>query len=145
MLYVKNFFATTFSFCKQFLAFTVHIDWCWHFIHKHSCGSQHISVLTTCTYMTTSGMHRRPFESRHLVFTSKPFRNNMLGRGMFEWLMSAPKTFSASWEVVDYPSLVLAINLTLYWAIEPSTPLARRGSEDSISSARSDTVSWLNL
>ena len=49
-------------------------------IHKHSCRSQHISVLTTCTFMfrqvctieplffkTTSGMHRRPFEGRHLV------------------------------------------------------------------------------
>ena len=30
--------------------------------------SQHISVLTKCTYMMTSGMHRRPFEGRHLVF-----------------------------------------------------------------------------
>ena len=23
--------------------------------------------VSTCTYMTTSGMHRRPFEGRHLV------------------------------------------------------------------------------
>ena len=43
-------------------------------------GLKHISVLTTCTYMfrqvciieplffnTASGMHRRPFEGRHLV------------------------------------------------------------------------------
>ena len=50
-------------------------------IHKHSCGYQHISVLTTCTFMlqqvsiieptfckTTSGMHRRPFEGQHLIF-----------------------------------------------------------------------------
>ena len=49
-------------------------------IHKNSCRSQHTSVLTTCTFMfrqvctiepsffkTTSGMHRRPFEGRHLV------------------------------------------------------------------------------
>ena len=69
-----------FKFCQQFLAYTVHIDWCYHAIHKHSSGSQHISVLTTCTLMfrqvctiepsffnTTSGMHRRPFEGRHLV------------------------------------------------------------------------------
>ena len=51
--------------------------------HKHSCRFQHISVLTTCTIMfrqvctiepsffkTTSGMHRRPFEGRHLVSVS---------------------------------------------------------------------------
>ena len=50
-------------------------------IHKHSCRSQHISVLTTCTFMfrqvciiepsfinATSGMHRRPIEGRHLVW-----------------------------------------------------------------------------
>ena len=55
-------------FCNKFLAYTVHIDWCYHSIHKHSSRSQHLSVLTTCTYMTTSGMHRRPFEGRHLVF-----------------------------------------------------------------------------
>ena len=24
--------------------------------------------VSTCTYMSTSGMHRRPFEGRHLVF-----------------------------------------------------------------------------
>ena len=49
-------------------------------IHKHSCWSQHISVLTTCTLMfgqvciiepsffnVTSGMHRRPIEGQHLV------------------------------------------------------------------------------
>ena len=50
-------------------------------IHKHSSRSQHISVVTTCTFMlqqvsiiepsfckTTSGMHCRPFEGRHLIF-----------------------------------------------------------------------------
>ena len=49
-------------------------------IYKHSSSSQHISVLTTCTFMfrqvctiepsffnAASGMHRRPFEGRHLV------------------------------------------------------------------------------
>ena len=30
--------------------------------------SINIQVVSTCTYMTTSGMHRRPFEGRHLVF-----------------------------------------------------------------------------
>ena len=54
-------------FCKQILAYTVHIDWCNHAIHKHTSRSLHISVLTTCSYMTTSGMHRRLFEGRHLV------------------------------------------------------------------------------
>ena len=53
--------------CKQCLVFTVHIDYCNNSIHKHSCRAQHISVLTTCTCMTTSGMHRRPFQGRHLV------------------------------------------------------------------------------
>ena len=50
---------------------------CW----RNHPRSQHISVLTTCTFMfrqlgtiepsffkTTSGMHRRPFEGQHLVF-----------------------------------------------------------------------------
>ena len=27
-------------FCKQFLAYAVHIDWCYHSIHKHSSRSQ---------------------------------------------------------------------------------------------------------
>ena len=31
-------------FSKQFLAYTVHIDWCYYTIHKHSSRSQHISV-----------------------------------------------------------------------------------------------------
>ena len=65
---------------QQFLAYAVHIDWCYHSIHKHSSGSQHVSLLTTCTFVfrqvctiepslfdATSGMHRRPFEGRHLV------------------------------------------------------------------------------
>ena len=67
----------------QCLAYTVHIDRSVsHAIHKHSCRSQHISVLTTCTFMFqqvctiepsffkmtyASGMHRPPFEGRHLV------------------------------------------------------------------------------
>ena len=38
-------------FCKQFLSYAVHIDWCNHGMRKHSCRSQHISVLTTCTFM----------------------------------------------------------------------------------------------
>ena len=67
-------------FCKQFLAYTVYIDWCYYPIHKHSSRSQHISVLTTCTFMsrqvfpirpsffkTTLKMHLRPFECRHLA------------------------------------------------------------------------------
>ena len=48
--------------CKQFLAYAVQIDWCYHSIHKHSSRSQHAPI-----YMMTSGMHRRPFEGRHLV------------------------------------------------------------------------------
>ena len=49
-------------------------------IHKHSCRSQQISVLPTCTFMfrqvcaiepsffnMTLGMHCRPFEGQHLV------------------------------------------------------------------------------
>ena len=67
-------------FCKQFLAYTLQSYWCYHAIHKHSSGSQHISVLTTCTFVfgqvctiepsffnTTSGMHCLPFAGRHLV------------------------------------------------------------------------------
>ena len=38
-------------FCKQYLAYTAHIDWCYHAIHKHTSRSLRISVLTTCTFM----------------------------------------------------------------------------------------------
>ena len=44
-------------FCKQCLAYTVHIDWCDHAIHKHSSRSQRISVLTTCTFMFCAWTH----------------------------------------------------------------------------------------
>ena len=27
------------TFCKQFLAYAVHIDWCYHSIPKHTSGS----------------------------------------------------------------------------------------------------------
>ena len=43
-------------FCKQFLSYAVHIDWCYYSINKQESMS----------YMTTSGMHRR------LVVPSKP-------------------------------------------------------------------------
>ena len=80
--FLKNMLSVSaVMFCKQFIAYTVHIDWCYHSTYKHSFRSQHISVLTTCTFMfrqfytiehilikTTSGMHRRPFEGRLLVF-----------------------------------------------------------------------------
>ena len=59
---------------------TVHIYWSYHAIYKQWSRSQRISVLTACTFMfrcactiapsffkVTSGMHRRPFEGRHLV------------------------------------------------------------------------------
>ena len=32
-------------FCKFFLAYTLHIDWCYHSIHKHSCRSQHKNII----------------------------------------------------------------------------------------------------
>ena len=68
-------------FCKQFLAYIDSAHWLvLHAFYKHSNKSQHISVLTTCTFMfrqvciiepsyfmTTSGMHSRPFEGRHLI------------------------------------------------------------------------------
>ena len=56
------------------------IDLLSYVIHKHSSRSQHVAVLNTCPYMfrqvyiiessffnTTSGMHRRPIEGKHLV------------------------------------------------------------------------------
>ena len=57
-------------FCEQFLAYAVHIDWCYHSIHKHSSGSQHAPLRWHW------GMHRRPFEGRHLVL--KLFSLNFL-------------------------------------------------------------------
>ena len=69
-------------FCKQFLAYAVHIDWSAFLCNPKIFWwvSTYISVLTTCTFMfrqvctiepsffnMTSGMHYRPFEGRHLV------------------------------------------------------------------------------
>ena len=31
-------------FCKQFLAYAVHIDWCYHSFHKHSSRSRHAPI-----------------------------------------------------------------------------------------------------
>ena len=31
-------------FCKQFFAYAVHIDWCYHSIHKHSSRSPHAPI-----------------------------------------------------------------------------------------------------
>ena len=31
-------------FCKQFSAYTVHIDWCYHAIQKHSSRSLDIAI-----------------------------------------------------------------------------------------------------
>ena len=36
--------------------------------------------VSICTYMSTSGMHRRPFEGRHLVFICIKLRLEQLGR-----------------------------------------------------------------
>ena len=82
LIFLKNAYLSV-SFvmlCKQFL--TVQIDWCYHAINKQSSRFQHLSVLTTCTFMfrqvciiepsffkTTSGMYRRPFKGQHLVMT----------------------------------------------------------------------------
>ena len=72
---------TAVIFCKQFLVYTVHmIGLLSYAFYKHSYRSQHISVLTTCTFTfrqvctiepsflnTTTEMHRLLFEGRHLV------------------------------------------------------------------------------
>ena len=38
-------------FWKQFLAYTVHIDWWYHAIHKHSCRFQHIYIYICVNYL----------------------------------------------------------------------------------------------
>ena len=60
-------------------------------VHKNHAGLDIISVLTTCACMirqvntiqpsllkTTSGMHHRPFECRHLVFSLITVRENFV-------------------------------------------------------------------
>ena len=32
-------------FCKQFLAYTVHIDWCYHSIHEHLVSFSFFQIL----------------------------------------------------------------------------------------------------
>ena len=47
-------------FSKKFeIEFDLYFDLCWR--------AEIIQVVSTCTSMSTSGMHRRPFEGRHLV------------------------------------------------------------------------------
>ena len=52
-------------FCKKFSVYTVHIDWCYHSIYKHTSRSQH--AVMHLGYMI-SGRHRRSFEGQHLVW-----------------------------------------------------------------------------
>ena len=49
------------SCLQTIFAYALHNDFCYHSIHKHTSRSQHVA-----TQMMTSGMHRRPFEGRHL-------------------------------------------------------------------------------
>ena len=79
--FFKNAYLSVFAvmFCKQFLAYAVHIDCCCHGVHKHSSRFQHIYVNYiyiyastslhhwTFIFNTTSGMHRCPFDGQHLV------------------------------------------------------------------------------
>ena len=45
-------------FCKQCLAYIVHIDWCYHAIYKHASRFQHnISVNYMHIYVSTSLYH----------------------------------------------------------------------------------------
>ena len=47
-------------FSKKFeIEFDLYFDLCWR---------AEINIQVGLTYMSTSGMHRRPFEGRHLVF-----------------------------------------------------------------------------
>ena len=55
-------------FCKQRLAYTVHIDWCYHAIHKHSCRFQHISYLNYMHLYDDVGDALSSLRGRHLVF-----------------------------------------------------------------------------
>ena len=49
-----------FFFSKKFeIEFDLYFDLCWR---------AEINIQVGHTYMSTSGMHRRPFEGRHLVF-----------------------------------------------------------------------------
>ena len=50
-----------FFFSKKF---EIEFDWCWR---------AEINIQVGLTYMSTSGMHRRPFEGRHLVFVNLVF------------------------------------------------------------------------
>ena len=55
-------------FIRHFLAYTVHIDWCYYSIHKDSTRSEHIPVLPTCTCLATSGDASSSFRGWHLVY-----------------------------------------------------------------------------
>ena len=51
-------------FCKRCLAYTVHIDWRYHAIHKHSCRSQHVAICVNYMhiYISTS-LHHGTFKT----------------------------------------------------------------------------------
>ena len=42
-------------------------------IEYDSCWRAEINIQVGLTYMSTSGMHRRPFEGRHLVFKLREY------------------------------------------------------------------------
>ena len=74
LLKKKRMSVSAVMFCKQFLAYAVHIDWCYHSIHKHTSRSQHTSIWRHW------GMDRRLFAGRHLVYDfGCPCVTNFLG------------------------------------------------------------------
>ena len=49
--FINTYLNVSVMFCKQFLAYTVHIDWCYHSINKHLCRFQHIYIYICVNFM----------------------------------------------------------------------------------------------
>ena len=116
--------------CKHFLAYTVHIDRCYYIIHKHSCRSQHTSVLTTCTFMfrqictiepsffkTISGMHRCPIEGPHQIGYFSPKKSlKSLHIFITKMCFNSPLSFADRHPVVLF-RCVLNVFQNVFWDV----------------------------
>ena len=96
-------------FCKQFLAYAVHIDWCYHSIHKHSRRSQHVPIWWHRRYIihrlqgSTSSFHyRSPLYSK--------IEFSILSRGLLLILvLSKSRTLKGCIGTIQYLQFMLAI------------------------------------
>ena len=92
---LKNAYISVFAviFCRQCSTYNVHIDCCYHAILKHSSRSQHISLLTTCTFMFRQVCTTEPsFFKDDIGYASSSLRGWTSSSFSFQFIW-VPQTF----------------------------------------------------